>query len=136
AVAPFVHGGLPENPLEGEAEPFGGAAGRLVEGIAFPLVPAIAELVEDTRHHQVHGLGRGRVILKRRAEGDMADLDDPERRIDPLDHRVAAFHRGTRRARAGAPTGDLEADRLPERVAIAHGITPPARFRSVSRWRR
>src|SRR5207302_4698374 len=49
---------------------------------AFPLVAAIAELVEDPAHHQTHRLGRRRRALQGRRVIDTADLDDPGRGVD------------------------------------------------------
>src|SRR3546814_309199 len=42
----------------------------------------VTELVEGAGHHEVHGLGSQRRALQRRAEVDVAHLDDAERRVD------------------------------------------------------
>src|SRR5947209_17272654 len=46
AVAALDHHVLAEDALEAEAEALGGAPRRRVEGVAFPLQAAVAELVE------------------------------------------------------------------------------------------
>src|SRR5260370_23858086 len=59
AAAALVDDRLAEDALEAEAEPRRrGARGR-VERVAFPLVAAISQLVEDAAHHQIHRLCRG-----------------------------------------------------------------------------
>lgn len=52
AVAPLVDDGLQERAFVGEAEAFCGFAGGFVEVVAFPLVPAISEFVEDVSHEE------------------------------------------------------------------------------------
>ena len=64
AVARLVDGRLAEHALIGEAQALRRGARRRVQRVAFPLVAAIAELVEDPAHHQVHRLGRGRGALQ------------------------------------------------------------------------
>src|SRR5438874_13198073 len=58
AVPPIPDTGLPEGPLVDEAQPLRRTPRRRVEAVAFPLVPPVAELVEDAPHHQVHRFGR------------------------------------------------------------------------------
>src|SRR5690606_16176966 len=75
-------GGLAEDALEGEAEAQRRLARGEVQGVALPLVAPVAELVEHAVHHQIHRLGRHGRALQRRAEVDVADLDDADRRVD------------------------------------------------------
>src|SRR5579864_2371148 len=64
AVVPFDHLSLAEEALVAEAVALGGGARRRIEGIAFPLVAAVAQFVEDAAHHQIHRLGAGRPALQ------------------------------------------------------------------------
>ena len=75
--------GVAEPALVGEAEPGRGQPGGLVERVALPLVPAVAERVEDVVCQQVHRLGRARRALHRAGQHDAADLDHAVRRVDP-----------------------------------------------------
>src|SRR5260221_6046568 len=76
AAAALVDDRLAEDALEAEAEPRRrGARGR-VERVAFPLVAAISQLVEDAAHHQIHRLGRGGGALQARAVVYAAPPDD------------------------------------------------------------
>src|SRR5579859_4572255 len=72
-----------EDALEREAKPHGGSARSLVESVALPLQPAIAEPVERLPSEQVDRLGGGDRSLQRPSEPDVSDLDDPEFRHDP-----------------------------------------------------
>src|SRR3984893_16899199 len=82
AVAPFVDRRLTEHPFIAEAQALRrGARGR-IERIAFPLVAAVAQFVEDAAHHQGHGLGSRRGALQGWRIVDAADLDDPRRGVD------------------------------------------------------
>ena len=105
AVAPFVHGRLPEHSFVAEAQALGRSARGRVERIAFPLIAAIAELVEDPAHQQVHRLGRRRGALQRRRVIDAADLDDPWCGVDA--HQA--------RDPDGAPTAAMD-DGVDERI--------------------
>ena len=66
---------LPEDALEGKAEPLRRPAGGVVEGVAFPLQPAVTELIEGVPRHQIDGLGRLSRALERGRKPDVADLD-------------------------------------------------------------
>ena len=94
---------LPEDPLEGEAEPLSRPAGGVVEGIAFPLQAAVAELIEGVPRHQVDGLGRLSRALERRRKPDVADLDDAVLGGHPHEARHTL-----RRARLGVHHGKEE----------------------------
>ena len=83
AVAALVDGGLAEDALEAEAQPLRRRARGRVEGVAFPLVAPVAELVEHPPHHQVHGLGGRRRALQERRVRDVADLDHADPGLDP-----------------------------------------------------
>src|SRR4051794_4455010 len=54
SVAALVDGRLTEEAFVLEAEPLGRGSRRRVQGIALPLVAAIAELVEDAAHEEIH----------------------------------------------------------------------------------
>ena len=82
AVFALHHHVLAENALEREAEPHGGALRRLVAVVAFPLVAAVAELVEGVLHEQELRLGRRRLARHQRPPIDIADLDDAIGRVD------------------------------------------------------
>ena len=56
---------LAEDALEREAEARGGAARRLVQRVALPLVAAVAERLEGVARHQVHGFSRAARALQR-----------------------------------------------------------------------
>src|SRR5919106_3832818 len=75
AIAPLDDHVLPESPLISEAEPPGRLLGGLVEVVALPFQPAIAELIEHAREHQEHRLRRQRRPLDRRRVPDLAGLD-------------------------------------------------------------
>src|SRR5262249_39389366 len=83
AVALLVYRGLAKEALVLEAGSQGGGAGGRVERVAFPLVAAIAELIEDTPHHEEHRLGRRGGTLERWRIVDVPDLDHAGRGVDP-----------------------------------------------------
>ena len=89
AVAALDDHVLAENPLEREAEALRGAARGRVEGVALPLVAAIAELLEDIAREQILRLGRAGRALHRRRVHDVADLDDAIGGVDAHQRLVA-----------------------------------------------
>src|SRR5580693_3088585 len=66
AIAALDDHVLPENSFESEAEALRGATRRRVEGVALPLVAAIAERLEDVTREQILRLGRAGRPLDRR----------------------------------------------------------------------
>ena len=66
---------LAEDPLEGEAQPFGGVSRRLVAAVAFPFQPPVAPVLEHALHHAIQGLGTRATALQGRGKMDMPDLD-------------------------------------------------------------
>src|ERR1700678_629913 len=89
AVAALDDHVLAKDSLESEAEALRGATRRRVEGVALPLVAAIAERLEDVTREQILRLGRAGRPLHRRRVQDVADLGDPVRRIDAQKGLVA-----------------------------------------------
>jgi hypothetical protein len=82
AVAALHHHVPAENPFEAKAEPKRrGTRGRIA-AIAFPLVAAIAQLVEGACHHQSHRLGRDDRALQAWREIQVPDLDRAMRSVD------------------------------------------------------
>ena len=74
---------LTEHPFEGEAEPGRRTLRAFVQIVSFPLVTAIAPIVESLAHHQEHRLGGRPALLKRGRVVDMPDLDHTLHGIDP-----------------------------------------------------
>src|SRR5574341_1602330 len=66
---------LAEDAFEGEPEPDRGALRGFVQGVALPLVPPVAQILEGVLRHQVHRLGGSGGPLQRGREEHVADLD-------------------------------------------------------------
>ncbi len=96
---------LAEDALEGEAQPHRGTTGRLVEGVALPLIAAIAQIVEDMPRHHIHRISREPRALQGRRVPDMPHLDHTVARLD------AEEARHTQR-----PPGNLVDDRVEQRI--------------------
>src|SRR5262249_17664573 len=82
ATAALDHHMLTEDPLESEAKAARGAHRVSVERVAFPLVAAIAELVEDIAGKQVLGFRRYSGSLQGGRIDDPTHLDNSHRRPD------------------------------------------------------
>src|SRR5579862_807864 len=80
---------LAENALEGKAESQSGPARGLVQSIAFPLVAAVAEILEHMPRHQVHRFRRAGRTLQQRSEKNAADLNATVRGLNPKVRSVA-----------------------------------------------
>src|SRR5581483_1919070 len=105
AVSLLVNRGLPEQTLILESQSQRrGTRGR-VEGVAFPFITPVAELVEDASHHQEHCLGRRGGVLEWRGIIDVPDLDYARRRVDP---QITGNTHGA--------SGSQVADRVKERI--------------------
>lgn len=73
-AAPLVHLGLTKDAFVAKAKALGGAARRRVQGVALPLIAAVAEL-EGALHHQVHRLGRRGGARERSPVVQVTDFD-------------------------------------------------------------
>ena len=89
AIAALDDHVLAENALEREAEPLRGATRRRVEGVAFPFIAPITEVIEDIGRQEILSLGRARSALHRGRVHDAADLDDAIGRIDAHEAFIA-----------------------------------------------
>ena len=65
-AALLIDGSVQEDAFEAEAEAQSGASGRRVERIAFPLVAAVAEVLEGMAHEQILDFRRGAGLLQLR----------------------------------------------------------------------
>src|SRR4051794_5337231 len=104
-VAALDHEVLAEDALEAEPEALGRTARAGVGRVALPLQPPVAEVVERVAREQVDRLGRPGRALQRRAEPDVADLDDA---VGGLDAQVA----GHAERAAAHPVDDGEEQRV------------------------
>lgn len=131
-VSSFEDGGLAEDSFKRQAESLRCAARRLVQCVALPLVPAVAE-AERAVHHQKHGLGSGGVLLEQRREIQMPDLNRTVSRIDP---QIAghSHRRAVRLVDDGEEQGIILGRRLaqPDEKVFQRGKRPVGQIRPVT----